>query len=80
MSSDTDKNKPQQHAEQKMRDERDRKTQDRTPGPGEPRMREGADKSGLGAKGWSEVDGQETPPRGGAKDDATVDAVKRDKP
>lgn len=55
MSKAPTRAKQAQHAEQKMRDARDRETQHRTPGKGEPRFRDGADREGLGRDGWSEV-------------------------
>ena len=59
-----------QEAEQRMRDERDRKTKGPKGGAGEPRYRNGADtdmnpddaKSGHG---WAETPGKSAPPRGG---------------
>lgn len=50
-----------QHEEQEMRDQRDRATQERTPGPGEPRYRNGADTSDLGSAGWSEAEQPDEP-------------------
>lgn len=48
-----------QHKEQKMRDKRDRETQERTPGRGEPRFREGAKTEDLDRQGWNEVEGHD---------------------
>lgn len=54
-----------QEAEQKLRDDRDRNTLKRGPPPkGEPRYRNGADTTDTGREGWSEVEGEEEPPKG----------------
>ncbi|MGE0595852.1 MAG: hypothetical protein AB7P07_05785 [Hyphomonadaceae bacterium] len=42
-----------------MRDKRDRETQERTPGRGEPRFREGAKTEDLDRQGWNEVEGHD---------------------
>lgn len=61
----SNKEKQAQDAEQRLRDRRDRKTLKKGPPPqGEPRYRDGADRSGLGGQGWSEVAGEDEPPKG----------------
>lgn len=61
----TSREKQAQDAEQKLRDERDRQTRHDRPKPrGEPRYRDGADHHDTGAKGWSEVEGADEPPKG----------------
>jgi hypothetical protein len=75
-NADSQDLKRKQEAERLMREKRDRETQQRTPGPGEPHYRNGADRRELGQEGWSEVEDGETPPRGGHSEKPVGDTDK----
>lgn len=73
MTKEQTDRKRAQHTEQAMRDKRDRETQERTPGPGEPRFRDGVDRGDLGDEGWEETNDVEAEPKGGFGKRPSVD-------